>query len=318
MCIGGGGGGTDNSVLNYQQQQDTEARQKEADRQARIKLGRSQIDKLFDTGQTLKPGTGEGKKTIPNPAYVEAYTNATKTAAGPGTGGPATYTRTGLNARPDDPFYGTSDQQLDAPNVQGAGMAAVKDIPVNIEQDVPAEWQNGTGTAFNQDFYDKRKEAYLNNYLPQLGDQFKQARETMAYALARSGMTRSSVAADQYAQLDKKKQIEEGTLASQAEGDVNTLKGQVEDARTGLINDLNISADPGGAANLALARTQQIAGTPVSYSPLGDIFAGVASGIGNFVTGVRQAGITNIAGLNARVPNPTPRAGGSGGTSVVP
>jgi hypothetical protein len=200
---------------------------------------------------------------------------------------------------------------LDVPIVDdGAGNVDAKAFPppATIEQKIDPQWDTG-GTAFDQKFYDNRKQAYLNNYMPQLGDQFKKARETMAYALARAGLTRSSVAADQYTDLDKTRQIQEGTLGAQAEADVTNLRGQVEDARTGLIHDLNASADPAGTANTALARTQQIAGTPVSYSPLGDIFSGVASGIGNFVTGVRQANVTNLAGLNARVPRPTNQSG---------
>jgi hypothetical protein len=316
MCLNpGGGGGSDNTALKYQQEQDLAARQKEDARVARIKLGRSQIDQLFDTGRTLHEGTGQGKRTVDNPAYIKALADE-KAAAGTQAPVTPTYSMSGMNQNPNDPFYGTSDQTL-ATAQNGPPELASSKLPKTIEEDIPAQWDEGKTGGFNQAFYDKRKEAYLNNYMPQLGDQFKQARETMAYALARSGMTRSSVAADEYAKLEKTRKIEEGTLGTQAEADNTTLRGQVEDARTNLINDLNASADPGGAANLALSRTQQIAGTPVSYSPLGDIFAGVASGIGNFVTGVRQAGITNIAGINARQPTATPRPG-EGGVTVKP
>lgn len=294
MCIdfgGGGGGSGSNDTLAYQQQQDKEARAREDARVARIALGRKQIDAMFDRGQTLVAGTGT-TRDVPNPAAANWVAPTGKQGT----------------------IWATEDHTTMSP-LDGTTPTAAESTPppATISENVPEEWAN-TGTAFDQAFYDKRKQAYLDNYLPQLGDQFKKARSDMAYALARSGNSRSSVAAEQYGDLDKKKQIQEATIASDAETDVNNLRGTVEDARTALINDLNTSADPAGAANLALARTQQIAGAPVTYSPLGDVFAGVTSGIGSFVQGVRQAQVINSAGLNAKPV--TARSGGSGGVST--
>jgi hypothetical protein len=238
MCIGGGGG-TNTSAIDYQRQQDVQARLDEASRQARIALGREQIDRLFDKGETLVPGTGvvsavPGGQTIPGAAVL----------------------------MPGDPGNPSVVQ-------------------------TPASWQPGQ-PAFDQGFYDRRQQAYVDQALPALTDQFTKARDNMAFALARAGLTRSSVAADQYSELTGKREQAAGEIGVRAATDANTLRSQVADNKSNLILGLQASADPAGASNQALARTQQLAGQPIGVDSLGDVFGAVGQGIGSFVSGVRQ------------------------------
>jgi hypothetical protein len=181
----------------------------------------------------------------------------------------------------------------------------------------PAVWDK-TGPAFDDSFYNQRKQAYIDNYTPQLTDQFAKARNDMSFALARAGLTRSSAAADQVARLNAADAVQSATVANQAEGQVSALRSKVEDNRANLVTQLQSSADPGGTANLALSRTQSLAAEPLTYSPLGDVFAGLSSGIGNFVQGARQASILQRYGIPG-IASATASGTGSGqGTSIKP
>jgi hypothetical protein len=252
MCFGGGGG-TDNSALQYQQQQDAQARQDEIDRQARIAQGRSQIDALFDRGETLHPGSNVTTVSVDN--SPEAQQQAWNF-----------YKATGRYTTP------------------------------HVSTTTPTTWDK-TAPAFDDAFYNQRRQAYIDNYTPQLADQFSKARNDMSFALARAGLTRSSAAADEFARLNEANTVQSATIANQAEGQVSDLRSKVEDQRANLVGQLQASADPGGTANLALARTQSMAAEPLTYSPLGDVFSGVASGIGNFVQGARQASLFKSLGI---------------------
>lgn len=269
MCFGGGGG-TDNSALQYQQQQDAQARADEQARQDRISLGRKQIDALFDKGETLTQAGG------------------------------TTYT---ANNDPNSPDY------QNAVNVWKGSGKFIQPFTATTTQDV---WDK-TQPAFDDAFYNQRKQAYIDNYTPQLQDQFQKARDSLSYALARSGQTRSSVAADQYARLKEANDVQAATIANQAESDVTKFRTNVEDQRANLVTQLQSSADPGGTANIALARTQSMAGEPVTYSPLSDVFAGFASGIGHFIQGAQSQ---SLFGRLAGAGNPATTSANQGTRSV--
>ena len=176
----------------------------------------------------------------------------------------------------------------------------------------PETWEK-TQTAFDTNFYDQRRQAYIDNYAPQLADQFSKARSDMAFALARAGLGRSSVAADQNARLQAANAVQSATIASQAESDVSSLRNRVEDQRANLVTQLNASADPGGTANLALARTQSLAAEPVTYNALGDVFTGFAQGIGKYIQGQQSQQYLTALGLN----KPTVAATGNSRTQDV-
>ena len=253
-------------------EQDRKAREDEDARKARIALGRSQIDALFDRGETIVTPASSRTETLGpgTPEWDEAVQR---------------YRTTGVIQQPT--------KTIETPAVFGK-----------------------TQEPFDQKFYDQRKQAYIDNYTPQLAQQFSDARNQLSFALARAGLLRSSVASDKVARLNAENTVQTGTIANKAEDSVAQLRNTVEDERTNLINQLNVSADPAGTANLALARTQATASQPVSYSPLGDVFSGIASGIGNFVTGVRQRSI--LDSFNNAQKQTGSGTGSSGqGTSIV-
>ena len=171
------------------------------------------------------------------------------------------------------------------------GVTPPSTAQIGIVADTTPEVYAKTQPAFDDAFYDARRQAYLGNYMPQLAQKFQEARDNLSFALAKAGLTRSSVAADKVARLNEDNTVQAGTIASKAEDDVNKVRSSVEDSRANLVAQLQASADPGGTANLALARSQVMQKQPVEYSPLGDVFSGIATGIGRFVQGAQYASL---------------------------
>lgn len=152
---------------------------------------------------------------------------------------------------------------------------------------------NTFDTTFNPGFFSARRQATLDTYTPDLTHQFSEARSQLAIALARAGILGSSEAARQQGLLQTSFDNANNDVALRAEKDVTDLRNSVNNQKASVLADLGSTADPGAAANAALARSQTLQATPVSYSPLGDIFAGVGSGIGNIVSGLRANSIIN-------------------------
>jgi hypothetical protein len=147
-------------------------------------------------------------------------------------------------------------------------------------------------SGFNDAFYNQRKEGLLNYFQPQLDDQLKKTREALTYAFSRAGTLNSSMAGQRTADLTKQYDLEKASLVSQAEGDAANLRNSVQNQKSTLIGQLNASADANASANSTLASTQQIYAQRPTFSPLGNLFAGAAQGIGNFIGANQNA--TNL------------------------
>jgi hypothetical protein len=134
---------------------------------------------------------------------------------------------------------------------------------------------------FNDDFYKGRADAYQAYYEPQLQDQFEKARSSLLFALTRSGLVNSSVAADKQADLSKSFEDQRSQIISRALASANDQRSRIANQKSALVGQLNSTGDSTQASQAALATSKQLAGEQPEYSPLGDIFAGVAAGIGN-------------------------------------
>jgi hypothetical protein len=132
---------------------------------------------------------------------------------------------------------------------------------------------------FNDEFYNSRRDAYTGYATPQLDDQWKKAQDDLTYALSRSGLLNSSVAAEKLGdarkQYDRQKQAIESTGMDYA----NQARGDVERNRSDVVAQLNGTADPDAAAAAALNRSNYLNATP-AFQPLGLLFQNVAANIG--------------------------------------
>jgi hypothetical protein len=97
----------------------------------------------------------------------------------------------------------------------------------------------------------------------------------------------STAGIDKLAQADKdlaSKKLQVGAEATDAS---NALRSNVEKQRSALYTMNEASADPSAATNRATAEATTLA-APVSYSPLGDVFAGLLNGLSGVMQGMQS------------------------------
>jgi hypothetical protein len=126
---------------------------------------------------------------------------------------------------------------------------------------------------FDDEFYNRRAGEVEQYHLPELNRQATETRNSLAYSLARSGLTRSGVAEDKYGSLDREKATQERNVADAGQASANQLRQDVEGQRTALVNQVQASADPNLAAQAA-TRTAAAYQTPQSLQPIGNFFEG--------------------------------------------
>jgi hypothetical protein len=146
---------------------------------------------------------------------------------------------------------------------------------------------NATFAPFNDAFFDKRRQEMLNFYQPQIDQQFNDAQKQLVYALARSGGSQSSAAAQQRAALEQKAMTARQNIVSQADSSTQDMRNQIESARAGLVALLNSSGDAATTADQARSRVAALS-TPQTYGALPDLF-GTAAGIAGQQKGLEDA-----------------------------
>jgi hypothetical protein len=132
---------------------------------------------------------------------------------------------------------------------------------------------------FNDQFFDGRRQAFLDYARPQLEDQFGDAQKQLTFALARGGNLDSSVRGQKSAELQKQFDLNQQQIADKALSSSTESRNAVEDARSNLVATLNATGDAQGAANSAIARASALS-QPVAFSPLTQLFADFTQGLG--------------------------------------
>jgi len=133
-------------------------------------------------------------------------------------------------------------------------------------------------TNFNDDFFAKRRQGFLDYANPQLEDQYADTRKQLTYWLDGRGLLDSSIRADKEAELQKKYDLNRRAVADQALDFETQTRNQVSDARSGLIRDLQSTGDASGAQQAAATRSAALS-TPATYSPLASLFGDFTSAL---------------------------------------
>jgi hypothetical protein len=133
--------------------------------------------------------------------------------------------------------------------------------------------------AFNDDFFEGRRKAYVDYALPQLDEQWADAQQELTYALQRGSLLNSSAGAEKLADArrdyDRQKQAIEATGMDYS----NQARGDVERNRSDIIAQLNATADPSAAAQAAANRAAMLSASP-AFQPLGQLFQNITANIG--------------------------------------
>lgn len=242
---GGGKGGSS----DYADQQ----RQDEEERQGNIREGTNRINTIFDgTTSGINPAT----------AYQPGQTY---------------YTASGEVYRPpSDDYREPSDLEKTfglSKGDPGSGASA---------QDLLAKGQLFTGTqkegGFGDDFYNKRRQAYLDYANPQLERQYQDAVQQLTFALGRNGLLDSTVRADRTGKLQTDYDTQRQGVADKALDYENQARNSVEQARQNLISTLNVTGDASGAANSAITQAKNLQAAP-AFDPLASLFEDATAGL---------------------------------------
>lgn len=132
---------------------------------------------------------------------------------------------------------------------------------------------------FTDDFYKGRLDAFSNYAMPQLDDQFGDARKQLTFDLARSGNLQSSTRASKEGDLNTLYDTNKRGVLDQALGEEGKARNAVEGARGELMTMLNSTGDAEGAASSAIHRATALS-QPAAFSPLSQMFANFTSALG--------------------------------------
>lgn len=132
---------------------------------------------------------------------------------------------------------------------------------------------------FNDQFFDGRRQAFLDYARPQVEDQFGDAQEQLTFALARGGNLNSSTRAQKSADLQQRFDLANQEVADKGLAQANEARNAVESARSDLIGMLNATGDAQGAANSALSRAATLS-QPTGFSPVSQMFGDFTAGLG--------------------------------------
>lgn len=164
---------------------------------------------------------------------------------------------------------------------------------------------------FNDDYFANYSKAYVDNYNPQVDEQYGRAKTQVRYDAARKGVLDSTPAITSADRLNDEYGRQRQQIASNAVGAANDQRNTVQNQKTQLYALNEASANPTMAAERSAAAAGTIPNTP-QYSALGDLFGGLVNSGGAYVAGANKAlppGYNNA--LTAGLPT------GSGSGKVV-
>lgn len=131
---------------------------------------------------------------------------------------------------------------------------------------------------FDQDFYDKSQDAYLDYYEPQLEDKYKKGLSDLKFALARGGRFGSSTEVDRKAKAAQDLGFQKQELASGAIKAADDSEAAVNAAKKEMTNLNQLNANPDLAASLANQQAG-VLNQPPKYDPLLDVFGDITEGL---------------------------------------
>lgn len=284
----------DNTAQRQQQEDAKRARQEEAARQRQIDKGMQDIAALFEGGR-YRSGTREVRERTGRPGIeVIAATQGAPSMGGENFDGATTGTPRQFKV--GDKSFNTR--------------AEAQEYRRTLDPFTTREKPVFTETEGLQPFLDQRREALEGFQFPQLDQQAAEAGEQIDFALARSGLMRSTVASDKRTDLAREMGLASAKIAADIDADIAQTRNRAEQERRALEAGLRSSGDRAGAADAATRAVENITSDAPNFSILPDLFGGVASSIGN----VRQGFETGA--INRRIDEVTRGFGGREGTVV--
>ena len=127
-------------------------------------------------------------------------------------------------------------------------------------------------SGFNNDWFNQRRQDYLNYATPQAIRQFQNTRNNLAYSLARNGLSKSGAAVNENQALETEKNQRLSDIANEGQNQANEARSQVAAQKANVTNQLVSSADPSLARESAASATAGLSAPP-AYQPIGQLFS---------------------------------------------
>lgn len=131
---------------------------------------------------------------------------------------------------------------------------------------------------FDDNFYNKRAQDYLNYSMPSLDREFQDEQRSLIAQLARSGNLNSSLRGDLMGKIQQQYNTNKINLQDTANKYAADARSQVEQARASLLKSNSELADPGLIRTMAQAQAQGVNVAP-QYQTLGDMIASLSNSI---------------------------------------
>ena len=141
---------------------------------------------------------------------------------------------------------------------------------------------------FNDEWYDKYRNAMTNYYMPDVKRQYGDANKELTYRLASAGTLNSSIATANQADLARQNLENKAMIADKADTAVGDMKQVISDEKAKLVSAANAAEDPTNAANTALATVSNLQLKQPDLTPLGEIFKIAAIGGANAISGYQS------------------------------
>jgi hypothetical protein len=133
---------------------------------------------------------------------------------------------------------------------------------------------------FDDDFFGKRKQSYLDFATPQLDRQYQDQMRQLTAALARSGNLNSSLRGSLMGELQREYDTGKLSLADSALGYADAARAGVKDAQARLRKSNAELADPGVIDESALAEAQGLLVAP-KFDNLGQMLSNLSANVGS-------------------------------------
>ena len=166
----------------------------------------------------------------------------------------------------------------------GEGMTSIGDI-----------FEGRNGNAGMAPILDQRRSAMEGFYLPQLDRKYAEKKDDITYALARAGLGTSTTAGEKQADLSEAFGLQRGAIFKDINANISAAESGMQNQRSALEAQLRATGDATAATNAALSRATSFSQEQDKVNPIGNIFAGLAQGIGAAKNGFGIGQVTAAA-----------------------
>lgn len=153
---------------------------------------------------------------------------------------------------------------------------------------------NNIFSQFDDNFYNKRRDAYLDYANPQLSSQYADANKQLTFQLARNGTLDSTARTGQDAQLAKLYAQGQTGIDNEALDYENTARNNIASAKSNLTSEL-VSTGNDNAATDAATSQAVVSSMPDIYQPVPALFSGFTGALAQQAQGEQLSSITNGA-----------------------